>query len=373
MKKIVFVSLSIFPYLFFKQKDNIGGIGTQQILLGKIISDHGIKVAYITIGAKNNKLRVIDNRLEVILACKSVKGIPVIRSLYPLAFKILRAMKKTNGDVYIQMGAGFLTGIVALGCKILKKPFIFIAASDSNFDKKTIKRHFKIILRDRLSYLYGLKSAKEIVVQNNYQMKKLKENFKLNGRIIRNWVEIKNKRYKLDSKSNDILWVGSISPVKRPNVALDLAKQLPDFKFIFIGGSKQSDLNFFHEIKNLSEELNNVEVKGSVMDVSSYYIASKLLINTSHLEGFPITFLEAWSYGLPVVTLNIDPDNCITKYKLGYVAKNIPKMKEKIAYLIKNNIMYQTISKNALNYVCDNHDVKKNSLKFIELINSIIK
>ena len=165
MKKIVFVSLSIFPYLFFKQKDNTGGIDTQQILLGKIISDHGIKVAYITIGSKNNQLRIIDNRLEVILACKSVKGIPVIRSLYPLAFKILRAMKKANGDIYIQMGAGFLTGIVALGCKILKKPFIFIGASDSNFDKNTMKRHFKILLRDRLSYLYGLKNAKEIVIQ----------------------------------------------------------------------------------------------------------------------------------------------------------------------------------------------------------------
>ena len=49
--------------------------------------------------------------------------------------------------------------------------------------------------------------------------------------------------------------------------------------------------------------------------------SAKALINTSFKEGFPITFIEAWSLNIPVISLYVDPGDVINKNRLGFCAK----------------------------------------------------
>ena len=44
------------------------------------------------------------------------------------------------------------------------------------------------------------------------------------------------------------------------------------------------------------------------------------LVNTSSHEGMPNTYLEAWSLGVPVLTLAVDPDGLISERGLGVSA-----------------------------------------------------
>ncbi len=51
------------------------------------------------------------------------------------------------------------------------------------------------------------------------------------------------------------------------------------------------------------------------------YRSASLLCCTSTHEGFPNTFLEAWSHGVPIVS-TVDPDNLIAARRIGGVGED---------------------------------------------------
>jgi len=62
----------------------------------------------------------------------------------------------------------------------------------------------------------------------------------------------------------------------------------------------------------------NLEVEPTVAHerVGEFLRGSTLFAHSSPAEGFPNTFLEAWSYGIPTVT-SFDPDGVIESARLG--------------------------------------------------------
>ena len=64
-----------------------------------------------------------------------------------------------------------------------------------------------------------------------------------------------------------------------------------------------------------------------------------MLINTSEHEGFPNTFLQAWSRGIPVMSF-LDPDNLIQEHNLGIVCKNIEEMKNQLLKFLSNKMKF---------------------------------
>ncbi len=79
---------------------------------------------------------------------------------------------------------------------------------------------------------------------------------------------------------------------------------------------------------------------------------------TSDFEGFPNTFLEAWSHGLPVVS-TFDPDDLIAKRDMGTVADDVPGLVSGIRGLLTSQQRWSEASKNARRYYLENHAVDK--------------
>ena len=103
----------------------------------------------------------------------------------------------------------------------------------------------------------------------------------------------------------------------------------------------------------------NVTWLGSVArnDLPALYKRASCLLCTSIYEGFPNTFLEAWSLGKPVVT-TFDPDQLVRSLGLGAVGANADDLAAKLAALLSDESAWNTASVKARRYFAENHRVE---------------
>jgi len=167
-----------------------------------------------------------------------------------------------------------------------------------------------------------------------------------------------------------LLWVGTIRSIKQPELFLDIAKNLPQYKFMMIGGSTNSELELYNKIQKKSKSLSNLSFLGFIPHnkIQNYYFQSTIFVNTSLVEGFPYTFVEAWNNSIPVISLNIDPDEIICKNKLGFHSKTFQQMILDIKCLLDNDNLRNGMVMNARKYIKENHDLKKITNQFTDIL-----
>jgi glycosyltransferase involved in cell wall biosynthesis len=93
------------------------------------------------------------------------------------------------------------------------------------------------------------------------------------------------------------------------------------------------------------------------------YENTRLLCCTSQVEGFPTSFLEAWSRGIPLVT-TFDPDGIVARHRLGAIAKNPAELAGQLRNIIEDKTKYAALSQAAKRYYLDNHTVEEVSRQF---------
>jgi glycosyltransferase involved in cell wall biosynthesis len=354
--KICFVSPKIYPILVRDDKvELVGGAEVQQSIIVKELDKRGYDISVITMDYGQNNLVKIGNNIKIYKASKENDGIRFIRSFHPFSTSIWKLMKKIDADIYYQRIASMLTGIVAYFCKKHNKIFIFSLAHDKDaVCEMTAEHNIISLFREKTIYRYGLTNADVVICQNQFQKNMLKKIFNINGRLIKSTYQ-KDKVKTINHKN--ILWVGKIIKWKRPEIFVNISKALPEYQFVLVGGAKHDN-----DINNLKRYANNknIYLKGFVPyhNIDKYFDESVIFINTSRSEGFPNTFLQAWSRGIPVIS-SVDPSNIIKKNKLGFVCKSESEFIKRIIFLIKNKKEYVKISKSCRHYFEKNHSVEK--------------
>jgi len=127
----------------------------------------------------------------------------------------------------------------------------------------------------------------------------------------------KNRTVPASEKKDYIVYAGAITMLKGADKLFELVSKIrKSQQVVIIGLPKDENAEKAYEKLKMLE---NTVLKGweGHEEVIKLISHAKLLVNTSYLEGFPNVFLEAWSLGVPVYSLNVNPGNILEKYKLG--------------------------------------------------------
>jgi len=324
----------------------IGGETVQHVLLARAWRDLGHDVSMIVFDDGQGASRVVDG-IKTIAAHRRHAGLPGLRFFHPRASKLFSALMTADADVYYQSPAGAFTGITAWFCRLTGKRFIFRIASDSDCEKEHGRLRF---WRDRRLYEYGLRHADLVAAQTRVQADMLRQNKRLEAPVINMLVEPPRRSPVKVEKDIDVLWLSNLRALKRPELVLEIARQLPQVKFTLAGGPLPGlrGGTYYEDVRAAASRLPNVSMPGAVRysDSGAWFDRARLFLNTSTIEGFPNTFLQAWLRGVPVVSF-FDPDGLIRRLQLGAVARSTDDMRESIRGLLESDVYRENIGQRA--------------------------
>ena len=352
---------------------HVGGVERQTSLICRRLAAHGHRVNLL-VWDEGQKDEVKIDGVRVIKMCRHDAGLFGLRFFHPRWTSLNRAMQMADAELYYQNCAEYVTGQVALWCKINKRRFVYSVASDPECDPGLPNMH---TFREKVLYRYGLRRADRIIVQTHNQQQMLLIGFGLESVVFPMPcpcpVDGQSYAPHAPDKGNcRVLWAGRISRVKRVEFLLDIAAALPGVMFD-IAGAPDAENVYSKSVLSRAHALPNITVHGQVPRdrMPELYRNASLLCCTSSYEGFPNTFLEAWSCGLPVVS-TIDPDNLIDVRRLGVVATDTAALVSAISNLTQSPDNWSEMSKNARQYYLENHAIEPSIARFEELFMEVL-
>jgi len=228
------------------------------------------------------------------------------------------------------------------------------------FDRDVHPRQ-ALSLRPRLwpLYAWALARTDRIFVQHGGQLANLRQPWRAKASIVYSIAGTATARRSHRERSPYVAWVGMLRQHKRPDLLIEVARKAPDVPFVVCGGPSphRSAPGYGERIIEAFRRLPNVQYLGHTSPERAQQVMSDaaLLLSTSDEEGFPNTFLQAWSSGTPVVSLTVDPDGVIARLELGAVAGTVENAASTIHALLASPDGREAIAARAVRHVGDVH------------------
>jgi len=279
-------------------------------------------------------------------------GLPVLRFLHPRWTGLVAAMSRADADVYYASCGGGRVGQVGMFCARRGKRFVFRTASDADCKPDALISTGRWYRRDKWLYELGLRRASSVLVQSAHQQDLMRRNFGHDSSIAGMIVEPSHSGRELGERDIDTLWVSNIRSVKRPDVLLNVAEKLPQVSFHMVGGTVPGAEPLYGKVQAQAASRSNVTFHGPVpyRDINTLYSRARVFVNTSDVEGFPNTYLQAWASGTPVVAF-FDPDGVIARAGLGATVKTADEMSEAVRRLTSNEAEWQAARERCLAFI----------------------
>ncbi|MBK7366710.1 MAG: glycosyltransferase family 4 protein [Candidatus Eisenbacteria bacterium] len=319
--KVCFHAPLLWPLWSGGQVAFTGGAEVQQARLARGLAARGVDMTVVTCDYGQPSLTTVHG-VHVRKTYALDAGWPVLRFFHPRLSRTMAALLAADADVYYVRGASLEAGIAFEAAQLRGGAFVFGAAHDG--DASTALPLLRNP-RDRAWYRRALRGARAVVAQTAAQRDAFRREFGIEATIVRNLVEVPNHATDVASRE-DVVWLATYKPSKRPDWFVELARALPDRHFVMCGivPIPPETTEAWDRAQAAARELPNLEVRGYLDQerVGELYRSAGLFVHTSPAEGFPNTVLEAWAHGVPTVTC-VDPDGIVARERLGIVAADI--------------------------------------------------
>jgi glycosyltransferase involved in cell wall biosynthesis len=323
------------------------------------LSDRGLRVCHIVFDypamQERNGIRLVRQSAERYQK-KWVSYPPVL----------WRALDEADARVYIQRGAGFETGVIAAYTRAHARRFVFSSSSMIDFQAAPDIPSPSA----RYAYRLGLRHADALVVQTDEQKRVAPGTDASRLSVIRSFCDLPPEPARRERDA--FLWIGGLIDYKQPLAYLTLAERLPQARFRMVvhdRGERWAGLAT--EVRARAAKMPNVEIVEHMSRdrLLPLYERSLAVVNTSLLEGFPNTFMEAWARGTPVLSLHVDPDATIETYGLGRAGGgSLDRIVDAAASLWQRRDSIEDLAATARAYIAEVHDPVRIATQWAQLI-----
>lgn len=247
-------------------------------------------------------------------------------------------------DVIYQRSASAHTGIVAAYARVSGCKLVWHIANERNLDGRYETRGtpWRIVdyLESRIMF-FGMRRADVVIAQTKRQAAMLGATFgRFANAVIPNFHPAASEDL-VKSSPIRVLWVANWKKSKRPELFVELARELSNpelHEFRMIGVVNEAEA-WQRELRLQAQAVAGLTVLGGLSqeEVNKELAQACLLVNTSTVEGFSNTFIQAWLREVPVASLDADPDGLIETKRLGFCAKgDYTRLREGVASCIRN-------------------------------------
>jgi glycosyltransferase involved in cell wall biosynthesis len=367
---VCIVGLGNLPVLAPEYSDRpAGGEELQHTLLARALARRGWRVSMVVADYGQDDGAVWDG-VKTYKAYRPDEGIPLVRFLHPRWTKLQSALQRAGADIYYTSCAGSHLAQIVLFARRHGRKVAFRVASDSDCDPQALLvRHW----RDRQLYHWGIGRADLVLVQTDPQQRALARNFGLQSRVVGPLVEPAGRRPVLQERDIDALWVANMRGLKRPQVFLEAAAQLPGLTFHLVGAPAPREEAVYEEARVRAESLPNVTFHGFVPQhrIGELFERARVHVSTSETDGFPNTFLQAWSRGTPVVTF-LDPGRIVTRNGMGAAVSDIGELNAAIARLARDPADWQAASTRSARYFDEQLNEPRTVSVYLEALSGLL-
>ncbi|WP_436932533.1 glycosyltransferase family 4 protein [Halosimplex halobium] len=310
-RRICFVCPTVYGYYYPGEAFTGGGAQRQLYLLAHELSDR-FDVHFV-VGDYGQPKTVRTDGVTLHRGHTPRTDPPAVARLFQVP-RLFAAMRRVDPDVFVHRGNPDVAAVVYLLSRALNTPWIYNVANDDNL----LGRAEDLPLPLSVLFRQALRDSETVIAQSERQASLLEDRFNVaSSTVVPNGYPAVESIQAHDRRMH-FLWVGSIDrEQKRPDLYLDLAGRFPDSRFLLIGSGP--DNGYHDRVRQRASDLDNVTRLGRVHpdEIHDYYEQAIALVNTSVYEGFPNTFLEAWRYATPVVSLDVNPNRFARDAELG--------------------------------------------------------
>ena len=360
-QRICFISMEVYSLLRPGSVDRVGGAGFQVVELARELRDRGYDIGFV-VGDFGQAAHERIDGFDVWRSNRIAHDRSKMRGMANLN-RLFNAMRSARADVYVLRSTRYLAGACWLFSRLLGKRFVFMVA---NMDNCYRDRREGVPPGFNLLYRSALGRSDLVTSQTAKQQRLLREQFGVEAAIVVNGIRIPQREEPTDAADYDVLWVGSLMPVKRPDLLVEVARLLPELKFGVVGGAGK-DVRHAEQAVDGFASCPNIDYHGFVPPdrMDAWYGRARLFVNTSDQEGFPNTFLSSWTWGVPTLSLGVDPDDLIVDHGLGRVARSTTELSSAIREVLADDAAYDEMSRRCYELVSTRHSVTRSADMFL--------
>ena len=343
--KVCFVCPKVYPLFDAGCAGVIGGAEVDLYNLGtELAKDPSFEVSYVTADyGQEAEVQIEGVRL--------IRSLNFKRGLISGATRLWGAMRRADADVYMIKTASPGVPLTAAFCRLHGRRFVYRSAHQDDCDGTYLRRH-PIIGK---AYVRALKRASLITTQNESDRNNLSRLHGLESVVIPNGHRLASV---IAGARETILWVGRTAQFKHPERFIALARRLPSEKFVMICQQATGDESYEGVVRRAAETANlTFSSRVAYHAIDAYFQAARVLVNTSDAEGFPNTFIEACKWGVPILSLNVNPDDFLDHWSCGVCCNGDEEGLVKGLQWLLDKDRYIEVGGNARRYVEATHDI----------------